>query len=210
MGVRPDLLALIPNYALHNKNEPAQYFHANYSVNANRTQSRRSVQSPDWIVQHQQQLDADQLSSANSSPLLDAGTATVIAKKASKMLTVDNLRKVIQLPSGESEQDWITINRKNLPRSHDEMKIIHYNSALTVLEFFQQIMALYATISDSCTPSSCPSMTAGANYEFFWAQEGKKPIKVSAPHYVDLLRTWVTSSLQDGQLVPQQLDRSTG
>ncbi|KAJ2955837.1 hypothetical protein NQZ79_g8214 [Umbelopsis isabellina] len=150
------------------------------------TQSRRSVQSPDWIVQHQQQLDADQLSSANSSPLLDAGTTTDIGKKASKMLTVDNLRKVIQLPSGESELDWITIN---------------------LLEFFQQIMALYATISDSCSPSTCPSMTAGANYEFFWAQEGKKPIKVSAPHYVDLLRTWVTSSLQDGQLVPQQPGR---
>lgn len=77
------------------------------------------MQSPDWIVQHQQhqQLDADPPSSANSSPLLDAGTATVIAKKASKMLTVDNLRKVIQLPSGESEQDWITINRKILPSS---------------------------------------------------------------------------------------------
>ncbi|CAM0142230.1 unnamed protein product [Umbelopsis sp. WA50703] len=140
--------------------------------------------SPDWIVQHrQQQLDAEQPSLANSSPLLDAGATDVIRKKASKMLTADNLRRVIQLPEGETEQDWITIN---------------------LLEFFQHTMSLYATIADSCTPSTCPSMTAGSNYEFFWAQDGKKPIKVSAPHYVDLLRTWVISSLQDGQLIPQQ------
>jgi hypothetical protein len=69
--------------------------------------------SPDWIVQHhQQQLDAEQPSLANSSPLLDAGATDVIRKKASKMLTADNLRRVIQLPEGETEQDWITINRK--------------------------------------------------------------------------------------------------
>ncbi|KAH8548400.1 putative Mob1/phocein family protein [Umbelopsis sp. PMI_123] len=102
-------------------------------------------------------------------------------KKAIQMLSTDNLRTISQLPDGESEQEWVTVN---------------------LLEFFQHIMSLYATISSYCTPSTCPSMTAGPNYEFFWAQDGKKPIKVSAPHYTDLLRSWVIRSLQDDHLVP--------
>jgi hypothetical protein len=35
----------------------------------------------------------------------------VMRKKAFHMLSSDNLRKISQLPAGETEQDWITINR---------------------------------------------------------------------------------------------------
>ncbi|KAI9286719.1 Mob1/phocein [Umbelopsis sp. AD052] len=142
-----------------------------------RSQSKRSLNSPELNMHD----DADQGISSSSSPSTNPNSSTSMRKKAAQMLSTDNLRSISQLPEGESEQDWITVN---------------------LLEFFQHIMALYGTISSYCTPSLCPSMTAGPNYEFFWAQDGKKPIKVSAPHYTELLRSWVIRSLQDDHLVP--------
>ncbi|CAO3684197.1 unnamed protein product [Umbelopsis vinacea] len=141
--------------------------------------AKRSINSPDLSI-------TEHLEQSNSLPNLHIQSSQmssqVMRKKAFHMLSSDNLRKISQLPAGETEQDWITIN---------------------LLEFFQHIMALYATISSYCTSSTCPSMTAGANYEFFWAQDGKKPIKVSAPHYTELLRSWIIGSLQNDQLVPE-------
>ena len=50
-------------------------------------------------------------------------------------------------------------------------------------------------------------MSAGPQYEYLWADgvKVKKPIKVSAPEYVDLLMSWVESQLNDEQIFPLQL-----
>ena len=50
-------------------------------------------------------------------------------------------------------------------------------------------------------------MCAGPHYEYLWADGVKvrKPIKVSAPEYVDLLMTWVEGQLNDECLFPLQL-----
>jgi MOB kinase activator 1 len=69
---------------------------------------------------------------------------------------------------------------------------------------------LYGTISEYCTSQTCPVMSAGEKVQYLWADgvKVKKPIKVSAPEYVDLLMTWVESQLNDEEIFPIKFDGS--
>ena len=51
-------------------------------------------------------------------------------------------------------------------------------------------------------------MSAGPKYEYHWADgvKVKKPIKVSAPQYVDYLMTWVQSILDNEKMFPSRVD----
>lgn len=78
---------------------------------------------------------------------------------------------------------------------------------LTAVDFFNQINMLYGTITEFCTEESCPLMSAGPKYEYHWAdgQTVKKPIKCSAPKYIDYLMTWVQDQLDDETLFPSKI-----
>ncbi|XP_070166310.1 MOB kinase activator 1B isoform X2 [Polyergus mexicanus] len=54
---------------------------------------------------------------------------------------------------------------------------------------------------------SCPIMSAGPKYEYHWADGHtvKKPIKCSAPKYIDYLMTWVQDQLDDETLFPSKI-----
>ena len=75
------------------------------------------------------------------------------------------------------------------------------------VDFFNQINMLYGTITEFCTESSCPMMSAGPKYEYHWAdgQTFKKPIKCSAPKYIDYLMTWVQDQLDDETVFPSKI-----
>lgn len=66
---------------------------------------------------------------------------------------------------------------------------------------------LYGTITEFCTEESCPIMSAGPKYEYHWADGHtvKKPIKCSAPKYIDYLMTWVQDQLDDETLFPSKI-----
>ena len=68
---------------------------------------------------------------------------------------------------------------------------------------------LYGTITEMCTEESCPVMSAGPKYEYHWAdgQTVKKPIKCSAPKYIDYLMTWVQDQLDDETLFPSKIGK---
>ena len=88
------------------------------------------------------------------------------------MNVLGNLRLAVKLPEGEDVDEWIAVN---------------------TVDFFNQINMLYGTITEFCTEDGCPIMSAGPKYEYHWAdgQTVKKPIKCSAPKYIDYLMTWV-------------------
>jgi len=96
------------------------------------------------------------------------------------------MRSAVVLPKGEDLNEWLAVN---------------------TVDFFNEISLLYGTITEFCTPSTCPVMSAGPKYEYLWADgvKVKKPIKVSAPEYVDLLMSWVETQLNDEQIFPLQL-----
>ena len=78
---------------------------------------------------------------------------------------------------------------------------------ISAVDFFNQINMLYGTITEMCTEESCPVMSAGPKYEYHWAdgQTVKKPIKCSAPKYIDYLMTWVQDQLDDEALFPSKI-----
>jgi MOB kinase activator 1 len=83
-------------------------------------------------------------------------------------------------------------------------------SLCLAVDFFNEISLLYGTITEFCTSQTCPVMSASAQYEYLWCdnQKIKKPIKCSAPEYVDYLMSWVESQLNDEHVFPLQLGTS--
>ncbi|KAG5211680.1 hypothetical protein JEQ12_014109 [Ovis aries] len=110
-----------------------------------------------------------------------------LLKHAEATLGSGNLRQAVMLPEGEDLNEWIAVN---------------------TVDFFNQINMLYGTITEFCTEASCPVMSAGPRYEYHWADGTniKKPIKCSAPKYIDYLMTWVQDQLDDETLFPSKID----
>jgi len=109
-----------------------------------------------------------------------------LKKFAEATLGSGNLKKAVQLPEGEDINEWLAVN---------------------TVDFFNQINMLYGTITEFCTQQECPIMSAGAKYEYHWADGTtiKKAIKVSAPEYVDYLMTWVQNQLDDESIFPSKI-----
>ncbi len=103
-------------------------------------------------------------------------------------MTSGNLRQAVQLPEGEDRNEWIAVN---------------------TVDFFNQINMLYGTMTEFCTEDRCSIMSAGPKYEYHWAdgQTVKKPIKCSAPKYIDYLMTWVQDQLDDEALFPSKIGK---
>jgi len=109
-----------------------------------------------------------------------------LLKHAEATLGSGNLRNAVVLPEGEDLNEWIAVN---------------------TVDFFNQINMLYGTITDHCTEESCQVMSAGPKFEYLWADgtSVKKPIKCSAPKYIDYLMTWVQDQLDDEALFPSRI-----
>jgi len=109
-----------------------------------------------------------------------------LSEYAKATLGSGNMRSAVVLPKGEDLNEWLAVN---------------------TVDFFNEISLLYGTITEFFTPSTCAVMSAGPQYEYLWADgvKVKKPIKVSAPEYVDLLMSWVETQLNDEHIFPLQL-----
>ncbi|TRY94983.1 hypothetical protein DNTS_004656 [Danionella cerebrum] len=109
-----------------------------------------------------------------------------LLKHAEATLGSGNLRMAVMLPEGEDLNEWVAVN---------------------TVDFFNQINMLYGTITDFCSEESCPLMSAGPKYEYHWADGTniKKPIKCSAPKYIDYLMTWVQDQLDEETLFPSKI-----
>eukprot|EP00033_Pygsuia_biforma_P000632 GCRY01000746.1.p1 GENE.GCRY01000746.1~~GCRY01000746.1.p1 ORF type:complete len:212 (+),score=40.64 GCRY01000746.1:115-750(+) len=108
-------------------------------------------------------------------------------KHAKATLGSGDLKAAVMLPPGEDMNEWLACN---------------------TVDFFNQISALYGTLAEFCTDDCCPIMSAGNKYEYLWAdgEKVKKPIKCSAPQYVDYLLSWVSDMLDDETLFPTTIE----
>ncbi|KAJ1521915.1 hypothetical protein ONE63_002251 [Megalurothrips usitatus] len=108
-----------------------------------------------------------------------------LMKYSSDTLGSGDLRLAVQLPEGGDINEWVASN---------------------TVDFANQINMLYGTLTEFCTEECCPIMSAGPKYEYHWADGHtvKKPIKCSAPKYIDYLMTWVQDQLDDATLFPSK------
>jgi MOB kinase activator 1 len=98
-------------------------------------------------------------------------------------LGAGNMTEAVKLPKGEDFNEWLAVH---------------------VVDFFNEISLLYGIITEYCTDTSCPIMSAGPKFEYLWMDgvKYKKPVKVSAPQYIDLLMTWVEKQIGDSKIFP--------
>ncbi|KAL3668580.1 hypothetical protein V7S43_006662 [Phytophthora oleae] len=101
-----------------------------------------------------------------------------------------DLTDCIQLPEGCQLDEWVAVH---------------------VIDFFNEISLLYGTISEFCTHSSCPQMSAGPCYTYLWADGVQQvtPVSLPASEYVARLLEWVEGQLDDRQLFPESYNSAT-
>eukprot|EP00879_Flechtneria_rotunda_P012197 GHRR01012738.1.p1 GENE.GHRR01012738.1~~GHRR01012738.1.p1 ORF type:complete len:222 (+),score=57.41 GHRR01012738.1:121-786(+) len=96
-----------------------------------------------------------------------------------------NLVDAVKLPPGEDLQEWLAVN---------------------TVDFYNAISVLYSTLAEFCTERNCEVMSAGSKYEYLWADgvKYKKPVRLSAPEYVDKLFDWIEDQIDDPSVFPGQ------
>ena len=93
---------------------------------------------------------------------------------------------------------------------------------LQVVDFYNQINLLYGSITEFCSPQTCPEMKATDEYassvpvwklliktrfEYLWQdnEDFKRPTKMPAPEYVEHLMGWVQSNIDNEQMFPSRI-----
>lgn len=104
-------------------------------------------------------------------------------RQAQATLGAGRLTDAVKLPPGEDIFDWIAVN---------------------ATDFFNEVSLLYGVLNDVCTPSCCPTMSAGPRFEYKWADgvRIKKPMRCSAPKYIDYMLSWAQTTLDDETIFP--------
>lgn len=80
-------------------------------------------------------------------------------------------------------------------------------NARIVVDFYNQINLLYGSITEFCSPQSCPEMKATDEFEYLWQdnEQFKKPTKMPAPEYVEHLMSWVQGHVDNEQMFPSRI-----
>ncbi|ODQ65785.1 hypothetical protein NADFUDRAFT_82752 [Nadsonia fulvescens var. elongata DSM 6958] len=112
----------------------------------------------------------------------------LLKQYAEATLGSGSLVHAVVLPQGEDVNEWLAVH---------------------VVDFFNQINMLYASITKFCSPETCPRMTATDEYEYLWQDSNselyKRPTKMSAPAYIEHLMMWVQGYLDNETVFPNKL-----
>jgi MOB kinase activator 1 len=93
-----------------------------------------------------------------------------------------------------------------------------------VVDFYNHINLLYGSITEFCSPQSCPEMKATDEYakiynfrqgqsnvlsrfEYLWqdSENYKRPTKMPAPTYIEHLMGWVQSNIDNEAVFPSRI-----
>jgi MOB kinase activator 1 len=101
---------------------------------------------------------------------------------AKETLGSGDLSQAVKLPPGEDLNEWLAIN---------------------TVDFYNTTNLLFGSVSEFCTPSSCPVMSAGA-FEYAWkdGNKYKKATKLPASEYVSQLMDWIAELVNNEQVFP--------
>jgi MOB kinase activator 1 len=95
------------------------------------------------------------------------------------------IKESVKLPPGEDMNEWIAMN---------------------TIELYNTMNLCYGIVSEFCTETSCPQMTAGPKVTYFWADnknKKEKPVSLPAPEYIEKLVVWISEQLDDQTIFPE-------
>ena len=77
----------------------------------------------------------------------------------------------------------------------------------SVVDFYNHINLLYGSITEFCSPQSCPEMKATDEFEYLWqdSENFKRPTKMPAPAYIEHLMGWVQSNIDNEAVFPSRI-----
>lgn len=78
------------------------------------------------------------------------------------------------------------------------------------MDFYNQINLLYGSITEFCSPTTCPEMKATDEFEYLWQDSGKfkRPTKMPAPEYIEHLMAWVQDYINNESVFPSRIGTS--
>lgn len=94
-----------------------------------------------------------------------------------------------------------------------------------MVDFYNQINLLYGSITEFCSPQSCPEMKATDEYdasedliymllkayrfEYLWqdSESFKRPTKMPAPEYIEHLMAWVQGNIDNESMFPSRIGK---
>lgn len=106
--------------------------------------------------------------------------------------------------------DNALINAVRLPKDEDVNEWL----AVHVVDFYNQINMLYGTITEFCSPKTCPRMIATEEYEYLWQETAssagggvtlKKPVSLPACEYVENLMNWIQNFFDNDNIFPTKI-----
>ena len=96
-----------------------------------------------------------------------------------------SLYDAVCLPTGENRNEWI---------------------AVSLVDFYNDLSLLFGGISELCTKTTCPVMSAGPNFQYLWPTP-TGPVKLSAHDYIDNLFIWIDEQIDDPAIFPFEDDQ---
>lgn len=104
--------------------------------------------------------------------------------------------------------DNALINAVKLPKDEDVNEWL----AVHVVDFYNQINMLYGTITEFCSPQTCPRMIATEEYEYLWQESNpsangapRKPVSLPACEYVENLMNWIQNFFDNDNIFPLKI-----
>lgn len=128
---------------------------------------------------------------SHQRPYIQSTSGTVVSSHQDLRQIVETtlgskgvLNQAVKLPKGENIDEWIAVH---------------------CVDFYNQINMLYGSITEFCSPQTCPRMIATNEYEYLWnVHPGKPPISLPAPKYVDYLIRWCQQQFDDESYFPSK------
>jgi len=95
------------------------------------------------------------------------------------------IKESVKLPPGENVNEWIAMN---------------------TIELYNTMNLCYGIVSEFCSETTCPQMTAGPKVTYFWAdiKKKEKPVSLPAPEYIEKLVIWISEQLDDSSIFPSE------
>lgn len=108
-------------------------------------------------------VDSNQRTRNQFRPRVGKGGATSyqLRQYAEVTLGGGSLRKVVKLPEGEDENEWLAVNSMLCSFCLGGIML----TLRIVVDFYNQINLLYGAITEFCSPQSCPEMKATDEYD---------------------------------------------
>ncbi|KAJ5753412.1 uncharacterized protein N7511_007565 [Penicillium nucicola] len=118
-----------------------------------------------------------------------------------------SLRKAVKLPEGEDLNEWLAVNSQFFAVALVWLDGVANVIVSLVVDFYNQINLLYGSITEFCSPQTCPEMKATDEFEYLWqdSENFKRPTKMSAPDYIEHLMAWVQSNVDNEQMFPSRI-----